>query len=99
MCRALGQVERSRRDIHLPVANHDVAVAAKAFYALVLVNVIVVGVQEIAVANHEVDDRIAVAVRLIRLDNARNVVNRSPVVDCRKELPAIAVVVGSSRPG
>jgi len=58
------QAKRRGSNIHFAIANHDVAVAAKAFYTFVFVNVIVVSVKEVTVANHKVEHRIRVAIRI-----------------------------------
>src|SRR5262249_57343355 len=70
---------------HLAVSNHEVAVTAKPLQVLVLVDVLVVGVQEVPVAEDEVKDWILVAVRLLRVAT-EYVVDCSAVVEACRHL-------------
>ena len=79
------------RDIHLAVTYENVAVAAEAPEALVLVNVGVVGVQEAAVTQYEIENGITVAVWVRRIAS-EHVVNLTPVMFAARDL-RIAVVI------
>ena len=89
---AFDQAERRRDDVHLPIADQDVAIAAKSFNALVLVRIFMVGVQEIAVADDQVEHGIGIAVGLLRVA-AEDIVDGPPVVEPRGDL-AVAVEAG-----
>lgn len=83
--------ERSRCDIHLPVAHKNVTVAAEPPEALVLVRVSIVRVQEAPMAQNQIEHRVSVAVR-IRGVAPEDIVDLPPVVLTARHL-AIAVVV------
>ena len=80
MRHAIDQMKRSRNDVHFPISDHQVAVASESLDVFVLVLVFVIGIQEIAVAQHKIDDRVAVAVRLFWV-SAEDVINRTSVVE------------------
>src|SRR5450756_3080686 len=70
VCRALDQTEGRRDDIHLPVADKDVAVAPDELDRLVLVDVAAAGVEKVTMADDEIDHWIPVAVGLFRIENS-----------------------------
>lgn len=70
VCRAIDQTEGRRDDIHLPVADKDVAVAPEELDRLVLVDVAAAGVEKVTVADDEIDHWIPVAVGLFRIENS-----------------------------
>src|ERR1700674_5495091 len=45
-CGSFGKCERSRRNVHFPVTNHDVSVGAESVDTFVFVNVFMIGVQK-----------------------------------------------------
>jgi len=92
MRRAGGKAKRRGSDVHLAVANHDVAVAAESLHVFVFVNVLVVGVEKVAVTNDEVEHRIRIAVRLGRV-TTEDVEYGPPFVTARRNL-TVAVVIG-----
>jgi hypothetical protein len=92
MCCAVHDMERRRHDVHLPVADHDVAVAAETFHIPVLVNVIMIRVHKIAVAYHQINHRETVAVRLPGI-TAEDVVDVPTIVEPSWHL-AVAVEAG-----
>ena len=57
------QTERCQGNIHLSIPDHDISVAAKPLDAFVLVNIIMVGVQEITMANHQIQHWISITIR------------------------------------
>lgn len=83
MGRAVGRSEGCGRDIHLSVAHENVAVAAKAPEALVLVNVGAVSVEKTAVTQDEIKDGTA----------PEHVIDLQPVMLAAWSL-RIAVVIG-----
>ncbi len=100
-----GQGKRRGRDIHLAVADHDVAVRAESLYALVFVNVFVVRVQKVAVTHNEIDHWIlSAAVTLIcvrgqiRRIAAKDVENLPSVVISGGHLAVGVVVALTARP-
>ena len=62
-----GKSKRSRRNIHLAITDKKITVTAEAPETLVLMDVSVVGVQKAAMTYHQIKDRIAVAVRVVRV--------------------------------
>lgn len=86
------QSKRRWRNIHLPVTNHNIAVGTKALHILVLVDVGVISVKEVAVAHHQVKHWVRIAVRL-RGVATENVEYGPSVVAAGRNL-AVAVVVG-----
>src|SRR6266850_1395813 len=103
---ALGEGKRGRSDIHFSVADHDVAVGPKSLHALVLVNVLVVSVQEIAVADNQIDHGILSAPvaligirRHIRRITPKQVEDLPPVVVSGRHLAIGVVVTLTARPG
>lgn len=86
------EAEGGGDNVHLSVADEDVAVGPEALDALVLVYVLVVGIEEVTVADDEVEDWIAVAVRLLGVA-AEDVVDGAAVVEARGRL-AVAVEAG-----
>ena len=79
MGHALDQTKGRGHDVHLPVADENVAVAAKALHALVLVFVVMVDVEKIAMTYHEIEHGIDVPVGILRIA-AKDVVDRASVV-------------------
>ena len=69
--RSLGQRERGRANIHLPIANKNISVGAEAAKALVLMDILVIGIEEAAVAKHEVENGIDVAVGVLRIPKCK----------------------------
>ena len=61
------QPEGRRDDVHFPIADQDVAVAAETFDALVLMRIFVISIQEIAVADDQVKHGIGIAVWFLRV--------------------------------
>ena len=59
--------EGSRCDIHLSVTDKKITVAAEAPEALVLMHVCVLSIQKTAVTYHQIKDRVAVAIGVIRI--------------------------------
>lgn len=84
--------ERGWHYVHFAVSNQQVAVGAEAFHAFVLVPILMVGVEEIAMAQHQIEHRIAIAVGLLGIA-AEDVIDGSAVVVARWRL-AIAVERG-----
>lgn len=60
-CCALGQSKWCWCNIHLPIPDHNVAICTKSFYTLVLVDVTTIGVKEVPMAYHQIDNRILAA--------------------------------------
>lgn len=89
-CRPLRESKRSRGDVHLPIPNQEVAVRSEATKALVLVDVVMVSIQEIAVTDNEIDDWIRLLVDLGRIPTEDVEDRPSIVVPARN--PAVAVV-------
>lgn len=92
MCRAFCKRIGGRSNIHFAVTDQDVAVAAEATEALVLVNISVIGIEKAAVADDKIEHGILVTVRLPGIAS-EDVVNLSAIVFAARWL-AIAVIVG-----
>ena len=86
------QCKRGRRNIHLPVANNDVAEAAETAKTLVPVFVSAVGIQEAAVTDDDIQHRVAVAVRSRRVA-AKNIIDL-PTVMFSAWWSAVAIKIG-----
>lgn len=83
------QPEWSGNDVHLSVADQDVPVATETFNALIFVNILTIGVEEVPMTNHQVDYGIRVAIGFLGV-TAKNVVNRPRIATSRRHL-AVAV--------
>src|SRR5580692_12515626 len=88
---AFGEYKGCRCHIHLAVTDQNVAIAAEAPEAFVLVNVGVIGIQKAAVAQDKIEHRVVVAVRLLRVAS-EYVVNLPPVMLAAWYL-AVAIVI------
>src|SRR5207245_7155381 len=88
---AFNQPEWSRHHIHLPVSYQDISVAAKPLNALVLMLIIMVSVEKIAMADHQVEDRVAEPIRFLGVA-PEHVIDGSNVVKTGRGL-AVAVEV------
>jgi hypothetical protein len=75
--------EGSWNNIHLAVTNQNVTIASEPLYALILVNVVVVCIQEVAMTYHEVDDRIRVPVWLLGVTPEDVVYISTVMIPCR----------------
>ena len=84
------KAERGRSNIHFAVADQNVAVAAEPLDALVLMHIFVISVQEIPMADDQIEHRVGVAIRLFGI-TSENVEDDTPVVIARRHL-AIAIV-------
>ncbi len=78
-------------NIHFPVSNQNVSIAAKATNAAVFMNVFVICVQKISVAYHKIKHRITIAIRFRRIA-PENVKNGASVMLSTGNL-AVAVVI------
>lgn len=87
---AVKQTERRRCHIHLSIAYHNVAIASKAFEAPVSMNILVICIQEISVANHKIEYGIPIAIRLGRIP-AEHIIYRATIMITGGHL-AVAVV-------
>jgi hypothetical protein len=76
------ECEGRRGHIHLAVSHKYVAVATKASEALVLVFIGIVRIQEAAVAEHEVEHRVAIAIGFFRIP-AKDVIDPPSVCSPR----------------
>lgn len=90
MCNTIKQTERRGCHVHLSVAYHDVAITPKAFDAPVPMDILVVCIEKVPVADHQVEYRIPVAVRLGWVP-AEHVVYRATIMITGRHL-AVAVV-------
>src|SRR6266852_2297496 len=95
-----------RGDIHLSIPDHDVAVGTEALHAFVLVNVIVVGVEEVTVTHHEVNYRILPLPSTLRDElgqvswvAAKHIKDLPPVVVAARDLTIRVVVLFPPGPG
>ena len=91
---AFGQGKRCRRDVHLAIAYKDVAVTAEAPEAPIDMLVGVVRIEEAAMAENQIEHRIAVPVGLVGI-TAKHVVDLPAVMLAAGHL-AVAVVVSFS---
>jgi hypothetical protein len=90
MRQAFGNPERRRDNIHFSITYQDVAVTPEPLDALVFVDIFVIRVQEVAVTNDEIEDGIAVAVRIFGVSSSEYIIDCSPVMKAGRDL-AVAI--------
>src|SRR5260370_25756037 len=95
MGHALNQSKWSWHHIHLPVSNQNISITAKPLDALVLMFVFVVSIEKISVTNHQVEYRVAEAIRFLWVA-PENVINGWTVVQtCRSLTVAVEICLSS----